>query len=173
MARQLKLTPATIAKIQARRVQGVPLATLAREFGLGVGSIHRALKMAPAADAAAPKPKAPAVERKGAEKAAAPPAADVDPLLELQRLNATLAALAAAADGDAAVILPVTRLTKDVLGLIAKLTPPPPPSLEDSPDMQAAAETCAAKLRAMLAQPSEGLVRCKSCGQPVREECTP
>ena len=62
MARRLKLTPDVVAAIQARRRQGVPIADLAREFSLGIGTVHKAVKMpspVPVPDAAGkpPKPK--------------------------------------------------------------------------------------------------------------------
>jgi hypothetical protein len=50
-----KLTASKEAKIRARRAQGVGFADLRREFGLGMATIHRALK-----GATPPASKAPA-----------------------------------------------------------------------------------------------------------------
>lgn len=132
--------------------------------------VHRALarlglagpgkaRSAPGRAAPRPEPKtrceAPRVEppkpRRGSGKAArqadtaAPVEAVDDDTSPTERLRRTLESLERAAkkaetDGDVGRLVQAQRAATQATALIAKLSPPPPPNLDDQPDMLAAAK---------------------------------
>jgi hypothetical protein len=116
-----KLTTAKRAKIIARRAQGVGFAELAKEFGLGLATIHRALKGATAVE---PTPAAP--------RSVPPPVKVVgEPVPTREELLGYLSAQArtlradAARATDAPTRAAANRNLIAVQALITKLVPPP------------------------------------------------
>jgi hypothetical protein len=167
MARKKKLTPEVVAKIQARRRQGIPIVDIARETALSVGSVHKAIRMPPP-DGAEPKtdkpgsksPAKPARKKRAAKTAPkgedleVPRTEDGEPdlLAIVKGVAADLDELRrkAKSEGNAHGATTISRAMTTALALAAKLTPPPTENPEDAPDMLAAAEKCRKKLRDML-----------------------
>lgn len=151
MARKLLLTDDLVIRIQARRADGVPYADLAREFSLGLSTVHRACRMprpvgSPNIDAPPPKPPRPKKRKAKTDDV------DVNPLELVKRVARDLDALreSAKAEGNAQATATMSRAITQALTLAAKLTPPTPPDPETQPDFLAAAARCRDKLREMV-----------------------
>lgn len=147
-----KLTNSVIAKIQARKREGLTHEQLAAEFGLSLGSISAAVRsVLPSAKKPeratvddgppAPAPSSPAVEE-GAEVG----------LEDIRRMLGQMARTLrdvgeeARQKGDRGVYLQFVRASTAAFKEIGRFTPAKPPDENDDPDMIAAAKTAREKI---------------------------
>lgn len=147
-----KLTNSVIARIQARKREGLTHEQLAAEFGLSLGSISAAVRSVlptarkPEVDDAAPaSPPAsppPALEAEGAEVG----------LEDIRRMLGQMARTLrdvgeeARRQGDRGVYLQFVRASTAAFKEIGRFTPAKPPDENDDPDMVAAAKTAREKI---------------------------
>lgn len=176
MGRRRLVTAEVALAIQSRRRAGVSYKALAKEFGISEGSIGTALRgrvgdREPKV-AAMPRERAPRTGpgclppmRREAGALAVPAlegdgeavdepggaVASGDVLDLLRRIAARLEQLlATTSQADVDVVTKLVRSLNQTLALVARLTPPEPPPLEDSPDMVEAARLCGEKLLAAV-----------------------
>lgn len=149
-----KLTNSVIARIQARKREGLTHEQLAAEFKLSLGSISAAVrsvlpsaKKPEAVDAAPPapppaSPPAPEAEGEGAEVG----------LEDIRRMLGQMARTLrdvgeeARRQGDRGVYLQFVRASTAAFKEIGRFTPAKPPDENDDPDMVAAAKTAREKI---------------------------
>lgn len=165
-----KLTPKRIALIKEQRKLGRTYDDLASEFGVSIGSISNALKVPDARSEIAPVATAPAVEDADFADLEGEEAGDVDhedmKRFLVQQVNQT--------KRDMLAVEPTARATMgrtlaQLMTLLARVSPPPPPDLNDNPDMIALGEQTFerfAKLIDQAAKNQTGPV-CHACHRPT------
>jgi uncharacterized heparinase superfamily protein len=160
-----KVTAAVAAKIRARRAQGVQITDLAKEFGLGLATIHGALATKGRMTAAIEP--APTTEE-GAEVPTR------DDLLRFLADQAKSLRADAAKAADPATRAAANRNLIAVQALITKLVPPPAEPagmmLVSEAEFAGASETGQARLQALIKdifEDQKNWPRCHACHQQI------
>jgi hypothetical protein len=161
-----KRTAALTAKIKARRAAGATLEDLKREFGLGLATIHEALKT----KASEPSNPSPPATEKGAKPEHVPTREEL--LRYLSEQARALRADAAAAK-DASTRAAANRNLISVQALITKLVPPvaePAGVYVSNEEMEQAAKTGEERIFKhidFMISEAKKWPHCTTCGQPI------
>ena len=165
-----KLTPKRIALIKEQRKLGRTYDDLASEFGVSIGSISNALKVPDARSEIAQVATAPAVEDLDFADLEGEAAGDVDhedmKRFLVQQINQTKRDMLAVEPSARATM---GRTLAQLMTLLARVAPPPPPDPNESPDMIALGEATFerfAKLIDNAAKNQSGPV-CPACRRPT------
>lgn len=164
-----KLNATLIDRIRTRRAQGVQMQELAREFGLGLATISKALKVVPA-PTPAPAP---------SEQCSSLPGDGVDAVPTREELLGYLSAQAKALRDDVAKATDApTRAAANrnliaVQALITKLVPAPAQPdgfFVTAAEFDEARSKCTSRLDALVAEQEAEIAtwpKCRTCGQPI------
>lgn len=148
-----KLTNSVIARIQARKREGLTHEQLAAEFGLSLGSISAAVrcvlpsaKKAEGVDNAAPAPPPASPPAPEGEEGAEVGLEDIRRMLGQMARTLRDVGEEARRQGDRGVYLQFVRASTAAFKEIGRFTPAKPPDENDDPDMVAAAKTAREKI---------------------------